>query len=65
MSTVLDDGAVKVVRCNGCRLLWPVAVERLLAGAWGPHELDVHWCPACIEKTHDEEAHAGSVLAFA
>jgi hypothetical protein len=48
MTTLLDDRGALVVRCDGCRRLWPVTRERL-AAVWESDEArDLHRWPVCV-----------------
>jgi hypothetical protein len=48
MTTVLDDGGAIVVRCDGCRRLWPLTPAGVAAwAADAGDDDDRHLCPAC------------------
>jgi hypothetical protein len=60
MTTLIDEGDALVVRCDGCRRLWPISRERLASGSWSYDTVhDLHRCPVCA----GEEAQAPALRA--
>jgi hypothetical protein len=57
MTTLLDEGEARVVRCDTCRRLWPVKPEWLDRSGWVVDEdRDLHTCPICVTEPLDAPA---------